>query len=215
MFEPGAPIAPQKQSNPMNSFVIATRHLLTTLAGFTLLCLINYLAVQQTLRQTANDPQIQMAEDAAALLTRGETPAALALPAPAADKIDMAESLAPFLMSFDDEGKPISSNAQLGGKFPAPPAGIFAHARTHGQNRVTWQPRPGVRNATVIIHYGGMRPGFVLAARSLRQVEARVSNIGRLIAAAWAVSVCGLLVVFLALGFLSRLSQSSSVVQQR
>ncbi len=199
----------------MNSFAIATRTLLTTVVGFTLLCLIIYLAVQQTLRQTANDPQIQMAEDAAAVLARGETPAALAIQATAADKIDMAESLAPFLMSFDEEGKPIGSNAQLAGKFPAPPAGVFAHARTHGQNWVTRQPRPGVRNATIVIHHGGPRPGFVLAGRSLREVEARVSNIGRLIAAAWAVSLCGLLVVFLTLGFLSRLSQSSSVVQQR
>jgi hypothetical protein len=199
----------------MNSFLLATRPLLTTMAGFTLLCLIIYVAVQQTLRQTANDPQIQMAEDAAVLLARGETPTALALQSPGADKIDMAESLAPFLMSFNEEGKPISSNVQLDGKVPAPPAGVFAHARTHGQNWVTWQPRPGVRNATVIIHHGGLRPGFVLAGRSLREVEARVSNIGRLIAAAWAVSVCGVLAVFLALSFLSRLSQSSSVVQPR
>ena len=38
--------------------------------GTTLLCGLVYLATQQSIRQGANDPQIQMAEDAAAALVR-------------------------------------------------------------------------------------------------------------------------------------------------
>jgi hypothetical protein len=50
------------------------RHWLPLAAVTTLLCGLVYLAVQQSLRQGANDPQIQMAEDAAAALVAGSTP---------------------------------------------------------------------------------------------------------------------------------------------
>jgi hypothetical protein len=63
-------------------------------------CGLVYLTTQQVLRMNANDPQIQMAEDAAAALDAGETPAAL-LPE---DIVDIATSLAPFLVIFDDQG---------------------------------------------------------------------------------------------------------------
>jgi hypothetical protein len=41
------------------------------------------------------------------------------------------------------------------------------------EDRITWQPAPGVRVAAVIVPYGGQQPGFVLAGRSLRLVEQR------------------------------------------
>ncbi len=40
---------------------------------------------------------------------------------------------------------------------------------------------PGVRNAVVVVRYGGEHPGFVLAGRSLREVEQRVSVMGTLV----------------------------------
>jgi hypothetical protein len=47
------------------------RHWLPLAALTTALCGLVYLAVQQALRQAANDPQIQMAEDAAYILSQG------------------------------------------------------------------------------------------------------------------------------------------------
>jgi hypothetical protein len=188
----------------MNPFINAAKQFIMLSMVLTLACGICYVAVQQTLRQSANDPQIQMAEDAAAALAKGETPEAFG---ESAKKIDMARSLAPFLIIFDDNGQPIVSTVQLNGKTPAPPAGVFPYARTHGENRVTWQPRTDVRNATVIVHYAGQKPGFVLTGRSLREVEARISAIGHLIAAGCAVSTLALLMVLLAFGLLSRLAK--------
>ena len=39
-----------------------------------------------------------------------------------------------------------------------------------GEDRLTWQPEPGVRSATVVVHYQGAQAGFVMAGRSLREV---------------------------------------------
>jgi hypothetical protein len=50
-----------------------------------------YVATQHSYRSGANDPQIQMATDAVNALARGASPQDLV----AANKIDIAESLAP------------------------------------------------------------------------------------------------------------------------
>ena len=131
-----------------------------------------YASVQQSLRQSANDPQIQMAEDAAAALENG-TPPSMIVPKNASP-IDIATSLAPYLIVFDDAGDPIAGNAALNAKIPAFPAGVFDYVRTHGEDRITWQPQPGVRSAAILVRVAsGSIPGFVLAGRSLREVEIR------------------------------------------
>lgn len=153
-----------------------------TLAS-TLFCALICLVGQQVLRMSANDPQIQMAEDTAEALARGGAATAMASPL----RVDIAGSLAPFLIVFDDKGQPLASSGLLRGRIPAPPPGVFAWAREHGENRLTWQPARGVRIAAVLVRYRGATSGFVLAGRSLREVEERERNIGLLAGAAWAV----------------------------
>ena len=129
-----------------------------------------YLIVQQVLRQEANDPQIQLSEDLAASLSSGQAPSG-GLPA---QQVEISTSLAPFVMVFDDAGKVLASNALLDGATPQYPAGVLDYVRQHGQDRVTWQPREGVRQATVVTRFSGPAgSGFVMAGRSLREVEER------------------------------------------
>ena len=74
-----------------------------TLVIFILLSFVSgmvYLTGQQILRQSANDPQVQMSEDAAAALAAGKTVPAV-LPA---GTVAMQSSLAPYLMVFDENG---------------------------------------------------------------------------------------------------------------
>lgn len=138
------------------------------------LCGLVYLAVQQALRQAANDPQIQLAEDAATALAKGETiPDILA----GARTVDIGQSLAPFVIFYDESGKPGISSGLLHGETPVPPPGVFDYTRANGQNRVTWQPESAVRIAAVLQHVGGAKPGFVLAGRSLREVEVRENQV--------------------------------------
>lgn len=140
--------------------------------GVTLLLLITS-GIQQGLRQSANSPQIQMANDAAAQLTKGAEPSTL-IPA---QSVDLATSLAPWLSVTDESGNLLASSAHLGGITPRPPLSSLTYTTTHSDNRITWQPQPGVRQATVITHYGGSKPGYVIAGRSLREVEKRESTL--------------------------------------
>ena len=162
-------------------------------AIITVLCALLYLTLQQQIRLSANDTQIQLSEDAAtALESGGVKPQDYTLP-PA---IDISQSLAPFVILFDDKGQPIASSAKLNAETPVPPSGVFENARQYGQDRITWQPQAGVRIAMVLVHYNGPQPGFVLAGRNLREVETHEDALSQQVGAAWII-----LMAFVAAGW--------------
>lgn len=167
------------------------RHWLPLAAVTTLLCGLVYLAVQQSLRQGANDPQIQMAEDAAAALVAGSTPESV-LPVA---QVEISTSLAPFMVLYSNTGEPLASSGLLHGIVPLLPSGVFDHTRQNAEDRVSWQPESGVRIAAVVVAYGGAQPGFVLAGRSLREVEKRESQVEQISGIAWLVTLAVSLVV--------------------
>jgi hypothetical protein len=137
------------------------------------LCGLVYLSIQQSLRMGANDPQIQMAEDSANALNAG---AGLDSIIPAT-KVELASSLAPFLIVFDNSGNVLASSATLHGAVPLYPSGVLDYTRKNGEDRVTWQPESAIRMATVVVRYD---QGFVLAGRSLREVEIRSDNVEKI-----------------------------------
>ncbi len=141
-----------------------------------------YLVGQQTYRLSANDPQIQIAQDVARVLMIGQKPDTLIPP----NKTEISVSLAPFLMIFDSAGKQAVSMVMLDKKDPVVPSGVFATARSRGEYPFTWQPKPGVRVAAVLKYYNGNNnSGFVLAGRSLREVEKRENLLLFQISLAW------------------------------
>jgi hypothetical protein len=142
-------------------------HTLALVAFLTLLGGAASLTVQQMLRHGANQPQIDMADFYAGEIVAGREPASAISPA----GVDLERSLQPFVIFYDDAGKPGPGTGYLERALPVPPAGVFDFVRSQGSERVTWQPRPGVRLATVITRVSGKTPGFVLAGRSLRLVE--------------------------------------------
>lgn len=127
---------------------------------------------QYILRQSANDPQVQIAQDAAVALAIITAPPQLP-----PQKVDMVKSLAPYLVLYNDKGKAVLGNVQLDGKIPVPPKGVFDYVRSHKRDDVTWEPRAGVRQAAVVVRVEGERPGFVLAGRSLRETEKRIQDL--------------------------------------
>jgi hypothetical protein len=151
----------------------------------TIACGLAYAVVQFDLRSGANDPQQQLAEDAAAGLDAGAPPSAVV----AADTVDVSRSLAPFVLVFDPVGKVLAGNARLDGQVPVPPVGVLETARRDGRDAVTWQPREGIRIAAVAV---GWKDGSVLAGRSLRLVEGREDSALLLSFLAWVVGVAAL-----------------------
>jgi hypothetical protein len=133
-----------------------------------------YVATQQSYRSGANDPQIQMATDAVNALEGGAAPQDLVT----TNKIDIAESLAPYLAIYDTSHQLVAASATLHGELLAPPSGVFDNALTNGMNVLTWQPEAGVRSAIVVKAYPG---GYVLAGRSLQTVEERETSLEQLL----------------------------------
>jgi hypothetical protein len=152
----------------------------------TIVFLTIYAASQQVLRQSANDPQIQMAEDAAMALSSGSAAPADFMPA-SRQPFDISQSLSPFTMIFDQGGVLLESSGSLLGEAAQPPAGTFADAKARGEDRFTWQPAAGERFAAVLKYYSGAHTGFVLVGRSLREVETRENNLLKIAALAWLV----------------------------
>ncbi len=153
-----------------------------------------YIEAQQAYRMNANDPQMQLAEDGAAALAQGTAPEVIAPPL----KIDVASSLAPFVMVFDDAGKTLASSGLLNGQDPQLPQGVLDYTRANGEDRVTWTPEAGVRIAAVVVRAAGNQPGFVLAGRSLREAEKRIDQTSlRVTAALLAALVASLVMVVL------------------
>jgi len=173
------------------------------LAGFaTALLLVAYAIVQQDYRESLNDPQIQMAEDAAARLEAGAVPADIV--PHGTPLISVRDSLAPWLAVYDANGQVLESSGELDGAPPRLPAGVFDPAAWHaliighhlnnspvGQDRFTWQPEPGVRQAVVLVATGDQKY-FVAAGRNMREVEQRIEHEGELVFAGWLATLAAL-----------------------
>ncbi len=150
-----------------------------------------YVAVQQNYRGSANDPQIQMVTDARDALMSGATPQSLV----PAQQLDISRSLAPYLVIYDASGHVVAASATLHGQPITPPSGVLDASRTMSMNVLTWMPEPGVRSAIVVLHYSD---GYVLAGRSLTQVEQRESALELIVGAACLVTLAGTLVAVVA-----------------
>jgi hypothetical protein len=136
---------------------------------------------QQSLRQTANDPQLGMAMDLASHLARGVS-ATSAVPN---SETDMDASLSPFVIAYDEQGLVLASSARLNGSVPPLPRGLLDYVRQHGEDRITWAPRHDVRIASVIRHVDGPKGGFVLAGRNLRETESRKNLLMKMAVLVW------------------------------
>ncbi len=160
----------------------------------TVVCGLIFAAVQQDLRLSADDPQIQLAEDAAVKLSNAASPQSVI----SNDRIAIETSLAPFVAVYDTQKKVLASDGRLHGELPVPPLGVFEYARMKGEHHFTWQPEPGVRIAVVLKKIDGSEGGFVMAGRSLREVEKREDQLAGRIAIGWIVAlVLGVGAVFL------------------
>lgn len=154
-------------------------------------CLLTYTTVQQALRQGLNDPQIQMAEDAAHALNNGATIDSIV----AGNKVEMSLSLASFIDIYDMNGKPTAGSGLLNGQLPVYPKGALDTAKQNGDNRITWQPNADIRIASVVVPYND---GFVMAGRNMREVEQRESQTEMIAGVTW---ILALIVTFIVIAF--------------
>lgn len=174
------------------------------------LCIGIYSVGQQVYRQSMDDPQIAMAEDAASGLNAGRVPADVV---PHAPLVDIGTSLDPWVAVLDSNGKPLASSATIGTEPLTLPPGLFdettwnpakIHASPWGdETRVTWQPNPDIRQAVILVHLKDGR--FVAAGRSMRLTEERIIQLGEAVLLGWMLILgATLLASFVGWGLLRR-----------
>lgn len=168
-------------------------------AVMTVILAFSLVACRQILRWSADDPQVQMAKDAAYILGKGASTSAVTS---AGRVVDVEQSLASFIMVYDDNERIIQGSGKMGDSYPVPPHGVFNYVKNHGENRVTLEPKKGLRIAAVVIRVQGNFSGYVLAGRSLAEVEKRMAAISWEFFAAW---LLGTLAIFGGYWFRSRL----------
>lgn len=137
------------------------------------LAILNAVTAQQLLRGSADEPQVQLARDAARALAEGHD-AQLPL---GSTPVDVSTSLAPFIIVYNPTGIVTYSTAHLNGNTPELPGGVLADVSTRGEARFTWQPAQAVRIAAVVVPIAGGSTGYVLVGRSLAETESRIQQI--------------------------------------
>jgi hypothetical protein len=173
----------------MNKYLLISKNWLGYAAVVTLLCFLIYIVAQQSFRQSANDPQYQLAQDAVNAINKGTDPKMLTGTQP----LDIASTLSPYLLIYDAQGNAIGNTVTLDGKSPRLPEGTLEATRNKGINIVTWQPRSGVRQAAVMI---ASRNGYVVvAARSLQIAESNISMLALQVLFGWIASLVAMLAI--------------------
>lgn len=147
-----------------------------------------YAVYQQVIRLTADDPQIQLALDAADQLDQGVKPDDLL-----GQRVDVDKSLSPAIIIYDTLGQVVVGSAYLGDTIPTIPFGVLQNALNNRYNAITWEPSPGVRLASVSVEANDY---FVTAVRSMSEVEDREAIIYKTVALGWLVSLAGLAAVY-------------------
>jgi hypothetical protein len=166
----------------MNYIPTVLRRWLRLAFVVTVLSIVIYILTQQHYRMALNDPQIQMVKDAQSMLLAGKQPAEIV---GRAQVFDASTRMDPFLAVYDESGNTLEANATVDGLLPRPPVGIFEYAKSHGENKVTWQTKNGTRIALVVRPVAIESGWFVAAGRNMSEAEAKISLIGNRILVAW------------------------------
>lgn len=169
--------------------------LIMPFAVITVVFLTIFAAVQQSIRQGANETPVQIAGDMADLLQGGAPLSAVASDIGKLRKVDLARSISPFVAVYDASGTPVASSGALDGKPFALPQGVFAYVANQGESRVTLEPQAGTRIASDIRTFDqsayGQGRGYVVSGKNLREAEDRIHKIGMIVLLGWLASLFG------------------------
>ncbi|KFF59783.1 hypothetical protein JF66_08900 [Cryobacterium sp. MLB-32] len=136
-----------------------------------------YLVAQRLDRERTDVASLQLADAVVGELKSGLTRTYESLP-----RVDLATSLHPFVIVFDEQDRAIAGTGFLHGTLGSVPHGTLDTARMVGTHHVSWQPEPGLRFATVQVAVGNV---VVLAGQSLKPAEEHTAELGLQLAAAW------------------------------
>jgi hypothetical protein len=152
-----------------------------------------YLVPQHRLRTNANNPQMALVQSATAALQNGESPTEVIRSLPATD---MGQTSLPYLVVYNVDKSPVAASTNLNGKPPVPPPGVFDYSKNHADDRFTWQPQTNVRCAAIMRYVSGAKPAYILAGRSLKEVERHEGQLALTVLMGWLFAIVASVSVF-------------------
>lgn len=162
-------------------------------------------AARGTMRQAANDPQVEVTDQVAGIIRQGVPLDAIV---GGAEQIDVVQSDALFVMIFDKDKNLAGSSAVLNGQPLSVPGESFDQAKATGDYRFDWQVSDDRKVAAV------MKPvddtGYVLAGRSLAEYEKRANALSQPLWIGWIASV----LTSLLLSSLLKPKQSLAIIEE-
>jgi hypothetical protein len=136
-----------------------------------------YVGLAQLDRLSANDAPLRLASQVAAEIREGQSTTLDAQP-----HVDLSRSLAAFVVVEDAQGRSTAGSGFLKGALVSLPTGVLGAAAKSGRDDVSWQPRSGLRFATVTLKIGDQ---FVSAGESLEPSENRDGTFQLLVGVGW------------------------------
>ncbi len=179
----------------MYTFLYKFRHYLLSAIILTGLFSTMYVLVQQQGRMLANDTPTLLATQVAKQLDAG-----LGLASVNMGATDLANNPVPFVIVYDKQGKAVGGSGYLDKKLAVAPKSMLQHAKTNRNNIVTWQPKAGVRIASVTV---AAKDYYVLGGQSLKSTEDHATQLLKLTALGYTVSLV-LLVGYICLSQMAR-----------
>ena len=150
-----------------------------------------YCSSQYIVRSLANEEQVRIAAEVSRYLKEGGNPMTMNSSAPA----DIEQILSPYIIFYTLDLHPMVSSAMLDGAPAMLPFGVYAHVKERGEHRVTWQPKPGVRQAVVLNYIEGPTPGYLLVGKSLKETERTTCGLWYILSVMWAITMLASLFV--------------------
>lgn len=142
-----------------------------------------YVCIQQSLRLSANEPAASAAKQVLVKLQNGGTPQNV-LP----EKTDLSTSITPFVYIYDDNKNLTATSAAYGSEDITYPKSVLSEIDKSGESRITWQPKSGLRFATVGIKYSA---GYIIGCYSLSESENTIRRVGSLLLMGYALYTVG------------------------
>lgn len=100
--------------------------------------------------------------------------------------VDIQLSVSPWLQIYDGDGNILASSAVLEGVgTPKIPTSVLEWVQKNGEDRLSWEPKKGVRQAVVVTKFSGLKEGYVVVGKSLRETEKWILQLHLLTGGVW------------------------------
>ena len=161
------------------------RHYFLSAIILTVVFATMYVLMQQQGRAQANDTPSLLATQVAKQLD-----ADLGLESISMGETDLANDPIPFVIMYDTQGKAVGGSGYLDKKLAVVPKGVLTHATSGKHNAVTWQPKSGIRIASVTVK---AKNYYVLGGQSLSATEDHASQLLKLTVLGYGISLAVLI----------------------